>query len=286
MRDVIAPVVDAPFIAAHPEAVLADVRWYLDGRDGYAAFEAGHLPGARWVDLEGALAGHGLPPAEGRHPFPEPAAFAAAMGRLGVGDRTIVVAYDDTGGVTAGRLVTMLRMLGHDAAVLNGGLPVWAAEGNEVAYGPAEPWEPATFTALPWPAERLASADEAAAHAAAGGAVIDARAHERFTGAQALIDPRPGHIPGARSAPWSAVLAPDGRLQSPAELRSHFAALGADAGETIAYCGSGVSACMNVLAMEHAGLTPPRLYVASWSGWSSDADRPTEEGDPYTAASE
>lgn len=282
----IAPVVDASFLAAHPEAVLADVRWYLDGRDGYAAFEAGHLPGARWVDLETALAAHDQPATEGRHPLPSPQAFAAAMGRLGIGDRTIVVAYDDTGGLTAGRLVTMLRMLGRDAAVLNGGLAVWAADGNPIAYGPADLWEPDMFTAQPWPADRLATADEAAAHAATGGAVIDARAHERFTGAQALIDPRPGHIPGARNAPWSAVLAPDGRLQTADALRAHYAALGADAGDTIAYCGSGVSACMNVLAMEHAGLTPPRLYVASWSGWSADADRPAEQGDPFAAASE
>ena len=134
---------------------------------------------------------------------------------------------------------------------------------------------PATFTATPWPADRLATADDAAALAAGGGSVIDARArravHRR---AVALIDPRPGHIPGARSAPWSSVLGADGRFRSPDDLRAHFAALGvADGRHAIAYCGSGVSACMNILAMEHAGLTPPRLYVASWSGWSADPDR-------------
>jgi len=278
MLGVIPPVVDASYLDSHPEAVLADVRWYLDGRDGLAAFEAGHLPGAIWVDLEGALAAHGRPASEGRHPLPEPADFAAAMGALGIGDHTVVVAYDDTGGLTAGRLVTMLRMLGCDAAMLNGGLAVWAADGHPVATGPAPVPTRATFTPTPWPAHRLASADEAAALAASGGAVLDARAAERFTGEVAAIDPRPGHLPGARNSPWASVLGPDGRMKSPEELRAHYAALGAINGDVIAYCGSGVSACMNVMAMELAGLTPPRLYVASWSGWSADPDRPTEQG--------
>ena len=262
------------------DLVLADVRWYLDGRDGREAFEAGHLPGAVWVDLDRQLAAHGLPATEGRHPFPSPVAFAQSMSELGIGDHTTVVAYDDTGGLTAGRLVTMLRMLGRDAAVLDGGLAGWVAAGFDVANGPADVPEPAMFTEQEWPADRFATADATAAHAAAGGAVIDARAHERFTGAQALIDPRPGHIPGARSAPWAAVLGPDGHLLPRTELRAHYAALGADEG-TIVYCGSGVSACMNAVAMEHAGLTPPRLYVASFSGWSADPAHETEQGDPW-----
>ncbi|MEQ1700401.1 MAG: sulfurtransferase [Ilumatobacteraceae bacterium] len=262
------------------DLVLADVRWYLDGRDGREAFEAGHLPGAVWVDLDHQLAAHGLPATEGRHPFPSPADFAASMSELGIGDHTTVVAYDDTGGLTAGRLVVMLRMLGHDAAVLDGGLAGWVAAGFEVETGPAAVGEPAIFSEQEWPADRFATAEATVAYAADGGAVIDARAHERFTGAQALIDPRPGHIPGARSAPWSAVLGPDGHLLPRAALRAHYAALGADEG-TIAYCGSGVSACMNAVAMEHAGLTPPRLYVASFSGWSADPAHETEQGDPW-----
>ena len=278
MHDVIAPVVDASFLAANPEVVVADVRWYLDGRDGRAAFESAHLPGAVWVDLEAALAAHDLPATEGRHPFPAPEAFARSMGALGIGDESMVVAYDDGGGMTAGRLVAMLRMLGRDAAVLDGGLMVWTAEGRRVESGPVAPPAAARFTAAPWPAQRFASADDACSHAAQGGAVIDARAAERFTGEVALIDPRPGHIPGARNAPWASVLGADGRFRSPAELRAHFESLGAVDGSTIAYCGSGVSACMNVLAMERAGLAAPRLYVASWSGWSADADRPVELG--------
>jgi thiosulfate/3-mercaptopyruvate sulfurtransferase len=278
MQHVIKPVVDATFLDAHPEAVVADVRWYLDGRDGHAAFLDAHLPGAVWVDLEQALAAHDLPVTEGRHPFPTPDAFAAAMGALGIGDGSLVVAYDDAGGMTSGRLVTMLRMIGVDAAVLDGGLTVWTAEGRPVESGPVSAPAAATFTPRPWPADRLASADEALAHAAAGGAVLDARAAERFTGEVAMIDPRPGHVPGARNAPWASVLGPDGRMKSADELRRHYAELGATDGQAIAYCGSGVSACMNVLAMERAGLTPPRLYVASWSGWSSDPERPAELG--------
>lgn len=284
MLAVIAPVVDASFLAAHPEAVVADVRWYLDGRDGHDAHLAGHLPGARFVDLEVHLAAHGLPADEGRHPFPTPEAFARSMGALGIGDGSLVVAYDDGGGMTAGRLVVMLRMLGREAALLDGGLAVWQAEGRPVEVGPSPVPEPADFTVTPWPPARFASADETLAHATAGGATLDARSPDRFTGEVALIDPRPGHIPGARNAPWASVLAPDGRFLSPLELRGHFEALGALGDGTVAYCGSGVSACLNVLAMERAGLVPPRLYVASWSGWSSDPERPAELGPGTEAA--
>lgn len=203
------------------------------------------------------------------------------MSALGIGDDTVVVAYDDTGGVTAGRLVVMLRMLGRSAALLDGGLGAWIADGRatEVGAGPAA-IAPAKFTITEWPAQRLASADEAADFASRGGAVLDSRAHERFTGEQVLIDPRPGHMPGARSAPWAALHRPDGRLLDRAELLAHFHHLGADTdANTVAYCGSGVSACLNVIAMEHAGLSPARLYVGSWSGWAADPERPVELGD-------
>lgn len=274
---VISPVVGIDSI---PEkAALTDVRWYLDGRDGRQAYEAGHLPGAVWVDLENELSRHDLPASEGRHPLPSPAAFAAAMGALGIGDDTVVVAYDDSGGVTAARLVVMLRMLGRSAALLDGGLTAWIAAGRPIATGPNPAHvTPATFTVTDWPATRLASADEAAEHARGGGAVLDARAHERFTGEQLLIDPRPGHLPGARSAPWAALHGPDGRLLDRATLRSHFQQLAVDS-STVTYCGSGVSACLNVIAMEHAGLPPARLFVGSWSGWAADPSRPVELGD-------
>jgi thiosulfate/3-mercaptopyruvate sulfurtransferase len=272
---VIAPFVDAEFVRSHPDAVLADVRWYLDGRDGRAAFESAHLPGAVWVDLDHQLAGHDRPVTEGRHPFPTPAAFAAAMGELGITNDSLVVAYDDTGGLTAGRLAVMLRMLGCHAAVLEGGLGAWP---GEVETGPGRAPTPATFALTDWPADRLASVADIARLTAAGGAVLDARSLERFRGDVAQIDKRPGHIPGARNAPWSSVLNADATVRSPEALRTYYRDLGAD-GETIAYCGSGVSACMNVLAMEHAGLATPRLYVASWSGWSADPQREAALGD-------
>lgn len=277
----IAPVVTVAELAALPGIVVADVRWYLDGRDGRAAFEAGHIPGAVWVDLDHQLAAHGMPATEGRHPFPSPAAFADSMSELGIGDDTIVVAYDDTGGLTAGRLVVMLRMLGRSAALLDGGLAAWEQAGHATTSGPAAPVRRAAFTPQPWPSERLASADDTAVHAAAGGVVLDARVRERFTGEQSSIDPRPGHVPGARNAPWSAALGSDGRLLPSDVLRAHYSALGVDhdLAPPITYCGSGVSACLNVVAMEHAGLPPARLYVASWSGWAADPDRAAERGD-------
>jgi thiosulfate/3-mercaptopyruvate sulfurtransferase len=269
-------VVDATYVTTHPEAVLVDVRWYLDGRDGRAAYEAGHLPGAVWVDLDRQLATHDAPATDGRHPLPTPDAFAAAMSSIGVGDASTVVAYDDAGGVTAGRLVVMLRMLGHDAALLDGGLAAW---GGPVDTGWIEPVR-ASFTSRPWPADRLATADETLATAAGGGTVIDARARERFTGEVTQVDPRPGHIPGARSAPWQEIVTTDSRLRPADELRAHYESLGAaDDVPVVAYCGSGVSACLNIVAMEHAGLRPPKLYVASWSGWSADPERPAELGD-------
>jgi thiosulfate/3-mercaptopyruvate sulfurtransferase len=272
------PIVDPAWVAALPAPpVLADVRWYLDGRDGRVAFEAGHLPGAVFVDLERDLCARDRPATDGRHPLPDPTSFADAMGRLGIGDTSIVVAYDDSGGATAGRLVVMLRLLGADAALLDGGLGGWA-DAHGLELGPGRQPVPARFTARPWPADRLASADDVARAASAGRTVLDARAHERYTGEVTMIDPRPGHVPGARSAPWAEVLDPaTGRVRTPAELRAHFERVGAG-DDTITYCGSGVSACLNVLAMEHAGLTPARLYVASWSGWSADPRRPTELG--------
>lgn len=261
-------------------AVLVDVRWYLDGRDGRAAYETGHLPAAVWVDLDTELAAHGAPVSEGRHPFPTPEVFAAAMTRLGIADDTPVVAYDDTGGVTAGRLVVMLRMLGHDAALLDGGLRAWP---GPVDSGWVEPVAASTpFTTRPWPAARFADADETQRVAASDGGtgiVLDARAAERFTGELTMVDPRPGHMPGARSAPWAGVISADGLLSSLDALRAHYGALGVtDADDVVTYCGSGVSACVHIIAMEHAGMGTPRLYVASWSGWSSDPDRPAALG--------
>ncbi len=272
------PIVSIDDLARYPDAVLADVRWYLDGHSGRDVYESGHLPGAVFVDLERDLAAHGLAPEAGRHPFPEPEDFATAMGSLGIGDDSTVIAYDDTGGMTAGRLAVMLRMIGRNAAVLDGGIQLWH---GELMTGSGAIAEHLIFTPCEWPVDRFADADQVAALAiSADGLVLDARAHQRFTGQATIIDPRPGHIPGAVSAPWSATLDPStAKFADAAELRRHFNNLGvSDSSSVVTYCGSGVSACMNILAMEQAGLPPARLYVASFSGWSGDPRRDVELG--------
>jgi thiosulfate/3-mercaptopyruvate sulfurtransferase len=272
----IPPVVDADWVAQRADVVLADVRWYLDGRSGRAAYDAGHLPGAVFVDLDAWLAAPSSP-AAGRHPLPDPEVFATGMGRLGIGDDDTVVGYDDEGGVIAARLVWLLRATGHDAALLDGGLTAWA-QPLETAT-PAR--EPRRFTARLWPRDRLAAMDDAAAP---GNVVIDARARERFVGAVEPVDPRAGHIPGARSLPTREHLDAAGRLLPVDELRQRLADVGID-GTTpvVSYCGSGVTACHNLLVMEHAGLGEGRLYPGSWSQWSHDAARPVATGEEPSA---
>ena len=271
-----APVVSGAWLQANIErVVVADVRWYLDGRSGRAAYEAGHIPGAVFVDLDRDLSG---PPSRsgGRHPLPEPEDFAASIGETGIGDGRAVVAYDDAGGMVAGRLWWMLRSVGEAAAVLDGGLPAWpgplSTEYPDVA--------PAHFTPRPWPREAFAGIEEVDRLRRAGGTVVlDARSPERYVGQPNAIDPRFGHIPGAVSAPCGANLAPDGTLRGPEELRRMYAAAGVG-GETraVAYCGSGVSANLDLLALEVAGLGPGRLFVGSWSAWGADDDRPVATG--------
>ena len=272
--------VDAAWVRENPSAVRADVRWYLDGRSGRAAFEQAHLPGAVFVDLDVVLADHTgqTAPSDGRHPLPSAAAFAESMGALGIGDDDTVVAYDDSGGGTAGRLVWMLRASGHRACLLDGGLKGWNAA---VDTGPGSARQSRSFTAHAWPANQLATVEEVAANRERHVTLLDARSGDRYRGENEVVDRRSGHIPGARSAPWSTALDPaTGRFRSPEELRRHFAALGVTAGQdVVVYCGSGVSACANLVALEHAGLGGAKLFVASWSGWSSDPDRPIAAGD-------
>jgi thiosulfate/3-mercaptopyruvate sulfurtransferase len=261
------PVVQATEIdglRARARVVIVDARFYLDGRSGRAAFEAGHLPGAVFVDLEEDLSG----PASGdtgRHPFPSAEHFAAAMTAAGIDDDTVVVAYDDAGGGIAARLVVMLRMVGRPAALLDGGIRAWTGP-LDLGRGTVPEGARAPFTVTPWPADRLVGFDELPTTAVP---VLDARSPERFRGEVEPIDPRAGHIPGATNAPFTDNLDPAmGRLRSPDELRRRFADLGVtDASVAICYCGSGVSACANVLALEHAGLGEARLFVPSWSGW-------------------
>ena len=269
-------VVGGAWLRANIErVVVADVRWYLDGRSGRAAYEAGHIPGAVFLDLDEGLSASPSP-SGGRHPLPDPAAFAAALGAAGIGDGTPVVAYDDASGMVAGRLWWMLRSLGEPVAVLDGGLAAWP--------GPLDidcpVVAPAHFTPRRWPAAAFASiaeVDELRRHP--GTVILDARSPERYRGEPNAIDPRFGHIPGAVSAPCAANLAPDGTLRRPEHLRELYAAAGVDDGtEAVAYCGSGVSANLDLLALDVAGLGPGRLFVGSWSAWGADGDRPVASG--------
>jgi thiosulfate/3-mercaptopyruvate sulfurtransferase len=262
-----------PIVDSVPEgAVLVDVRHYLDGRPGRAGYDAGHIPGAVYVEMDETLAAPASP-AEGRHPLPSPETFAAGMSAAGIGDDTTVIAYDDAGGVIAARLVWMLRALGHDAALLDGGLLAYEGtlETRESTRAPA------SFTPRPWPASRLATAGDAAD---AGNVVVDARQRERYRGDTEPVDPRAGHIPGAHSLPVREHVDARGRLLPRSALRSKLAALGIEE-ETpvVSYCGSGVTACHNLLVLEHAGLGRGRLYPGSWSQWSHDPSRPAATGD-------
>ena len=270
------PVVDAAWLAEHhrdPDVRVVDLRWYLDGRSGQDAYDAGHVPGAVFVDLSTIS---GREPGRGRHPLPDPALFQAPMREAGVGDGTAVVVYDDTGGAVAARLWWMLRYFGHDrAAVLDGGIQAWPGELSARAERPA----PGDFTAAA-PREHLKLDYEDVRGLPASTLLIDARPAERYRGDSEPVDPIPGHIPGAVSAPARGNLDGDLRFRSPEELRERYEALGAGGDrEVVVYCGSGVSACHDLLAMELAGLAGARLYPGSWSEWSSRPGAPVATGE-------
>ena len=271
----IGPILDAGAVAAlladSGDLVICDVRWYLDGRSGREAYEAVHLPGAVFVDLDEHLTAEPGPEV-GRHALPTAKAFAGSMGELGIGPDATVVAYDAAGGMCAGRLVWMLRVLGQPAALLDGGIASW--DGPLETRSSVRP--PVEVPVRPWPDRAFTDIDEVAA-GSAGRVLLDARAPERYRGEVEPVDPRAGHVPGAVNAPFAANLA-DGRFRPAVELADHYRGLGVeDAADVIAYCGSGVSACHDLLAMEYAGLGRGRLYVGSWSQWSA-SDHPIATG--------
>ncbi|MDN5687819.1 MAG: sulfurtransferase [Brachybacterium sp.] len=250
---------------------LLDVRWALDGSTGHHTYLAGHLPGAVYVDLDTELAAPARTGA-GRHPLPAPEDFAASLRRAGVTAGSRVVAYDDTTGAPAGRLVWMLRALGHDAAVLDGGLTSWD---GELATDEVRPTE-GDVPARAWPVTEIADADEVASGSSL---VIDARAPERYRGDVEPVDPRAGHIPGAVNLPFTGNLGEDGAFLTPEELRGRFEAAGVEPEqEAIVYCGSGVTAAHDVLALQRAGFHRVRLFPGSWSQWSADPARPVATG--------
>ena len=264
-------------LAASTPPRLLDVRWKLGGPPGRPLYEAGHIPGAVYVDLDTELAGHGLP-TDGRHPLPGVGVLQAAARRWGLNRGERVVVYDDLSALSAARAWWLLRYAGVDQVrVLDGGLAAWIRAGFPLESGDVIP-EPGTielsYGHLP------ALDGDAAAAVARDGVLLDARAGERYRGAVEPFDPRAGHIPGALSAPTSDNLGADGRFLTPDRLAARFAALGVTAdGPVGAYCGSGVTAAHEVLALELAGFDGV-VYPGSWSAWSNDPDRPVATGDP------
>jgi thiosulfate/3-mercaptopyruvate sulfurtransferase len=244
---------------------ILDCRTRLDDA-GFAAraYAEGHIPGAMLASIDNDFAG--APGAGGRHPLPDPGVLAARLRAWGIDDTDQVVAYDDAGGPFAARAWWCLRWLGHAAvAVLDGGLKAWPGELTRAVPQPA----PGNFSIRPG----LTRLVDAAAVLERLGELdlIDARARPRFEGREELIDPVAGHIPGASCLPFQENLGPDGRFRTPAELAARFAGHGPD---TVSYCGSGVTAAHNILAMRVAGLPEPVLYAGSWSEWIRDPARP------------
>ncbi len=267
------------------QALIVDCRFDLaDPEAGARAYSAGHLPGAVYADLDRDLSDpSGKSEGMGRHPLPDARAFIGTLARWGWRPGLPVVAYDaHAGAIGAARLWWMLRLLGQPAAVLDGGWRAWTdaglAQEREAPDRPA-PHPSALAFANRFDADAMVDSAEMERivrdHTAI---IVDARAPERYRGEVEPIDPRAGHIPGARNRPYSSNLDADGRFKPAVALRAEWQALlaGADPSRVVHSCGSGVSACHNLLAMEHAGLSGSRLYPPSWSGWVSDLDRPIE----------
>jgi thiosulfate/3-mercaptopyruvate sulfurtransferase len=259
----------APLLGA---VTVLDVRYRMGGPGGPEEFAAGHVPGAAYVDLDSALAAP--PGAGGRHPLPATPTFEAAMRAAGVSNGGPVVVYDDWAGHAAARCWWLLRYHGHaDVRVLDGGWSAWLADGGAVETGAPVPRAAGDFVAAPGgvpvvEADTVADVD----------VLIDARAEERYRGEVEPIDSVAGHIPGAVNVPTSRNLGPDGRFLPAAELRAAYDAVGAlDGGSVAAYCGSGVTAAHDVLALDLLGVRAA-LYPGSWSGWIADPAREVETG--------
>lgn len=270
--------VDVETLQAHlddPNWLVVDVRHQLsDTCYGEHAYAAGHVPGAVFLhcdrDLSGAMSG-----GNGRHPLPDPERLAQRLGDIGIGALTQVVVYDDAQGMIAGRLWWLLRWLGHDAvALLDGGLPAWQAAGGTLT-SVVPTLLPRAFVTRPqdlsvnadYVLERLETPHMR---------LVDARGADRFRGENETIDPVAGHIPGAVNRCFKDNLLPDGRFKPAARLRAEWLAVlaGSPPDLVVHQCGSGVSACLNMVAMEVAGLPGSRLYAGSWSEWCADPGRP------------
>jgi thiosulfate/3-mercaptopyruvate sulfurtransferase len=264
-----------------PDWVVFDCRHELtDPTRGRAEYMASHIPGARFLHLDEDLSARKTG-TNGRHPLPDPGVLMEKLGRAGVNSRKQVVAYDAQGGMVAARLWWLLRWLGHlPVAVLDGGWNQWIAEGRpqsaevpppqsaNFSGKPGDTWVRANFVRL-----RLGDPNLV---------LVDARAPDRFRGQNETLDPVGGRIPGARNRYFRENLDPSGRFKAPEALKEEFETVLGPAGaeNVVNYCGSGVSACHNLLAMEVAGLRGARLYPGSWSEWSADPSRPVESGEP------
>ncbi|MET3904849.1 sulfurtransferase [Paenarthrobacter sp. 4246] len=274
MEEDLRPFVDWSWCAGNPgKFVLADCRWYLDGSSGMDAFGSGHLPGAVYIDLDQWLSGPASPET-GRNPLPDPEVFAEGMRQAGINDSDTVIAYDDAGGVIAARLVWMLRSTGHNAAILDGGMAAYQGELTR-DYSPGTRGR---FSAQAWPAHLLADISEASSAAYLR---VDARNRDRFEGLQDPVDPRPGHIPGAVNVPCRENLDSTGHLIPEVQVRTNFEHAGVlSAGNAVSYCGSGVTACHNLLAMEHVGMGQGKLFVGGWSQYSRAQEMPVATVSP------
>ena len=275
----------AELLASAAPPVVLDVRWRLGGPPGIDSYLAGHLPGACFIDLDTELSSQ--PGSAGRHPLPDVAVFEAAMRGAGLNVGQLAVAYDDADSTVAARLWWMLRYFGHrQVAVLDGGYRGWATAGMPLTKLVSRP-RPGDFTAETAGGMPLLS-DVEAGRLARSGFLLDSRAPERYRGEVEPVDRVAGHIPGAISAPTRENVGDDGQFLAPSDLARRFASLGLPTSAGLAadgsgapiigaYCGSGVTAAHQVLALELAGL-PAALYVGSWSEWSFDHSRPVATG--------
>lgn len=277
------PLVDVAWLASHLEdstVRVADVRWYLSGKHGPDEYARGHIPGAVYLNLDRDLAA--FPAAgPGRHPLPSATEFARVLSRVGITRETTVIAYDDAGGSIAARLWWLLRYFGHGGGrVLDGGITAWTAHGHALSTD-TPVIAPAPLLELsPGGAAVVDKATVDRLRAEPGTVILDARARPRFEGQSEPIDARPGHIPGARSAPFIENLtSPSGSMQPPDALAERYRALDAlSATRVVCYCGSGVTACHDLLALAILGRDDAELYEGSWSDWARDPSLPAATG--------
>jgi thiosulfate/3-mercaptopyruvate sulfurtransferase len=269
-------------LASRNDILILDCRFKLDDPAwGEREYTSGHIPGAAYTHLDRDLSGKKTG-TNGRHPLPDPETLAATFGRFGITSGVQVVAYDQDNGMFASRLWWMLRWMGHDAvAVLDGGLAKWIAEGRPTRGGQEQRGRQ-TFVAAPRADMLVDAARVASLSDAPGWRLVDARAPERFRGEVEPLDKKPGHIPGAANHFFGQNIdKSNGTFRTPEDLRAQLGASfgGVAPDHVVCYCGSGVTACHNLLALEHAGLKGAKLYAGSWSEWSADEKKPIATGE-------